>query len=1372
MVPFTAIALCALLLSSKMALAQQSDSPLPRTLSYQGVLMPSGGGIKAAGSRLLTVTLYGDANGTIKLWQSTMNTTVDSSGVFNCLLGTADNPLPDPSAMDRPIWLGVAVDNGPELRPLSQVTASAYALNVVDNAITTAKLADNAVTTAKIADSSITANKVNMDYIGSISVNGQKATGIGSAINIASAGTLPVYFDSASSTILLGNPPSDFIGSQSGLTVTNTDDGTYGGSDASSTNAVVGGQHNEAWNKWAATPETAGLDFVGGGFANKSWGHYDAIPGGDTNVIVSDMSQIGGGNGNRIDTVQNYSVIGGGQNNAITNKIVGNAKNEGTNWHVIGGGYGNTIAIDVEAGNPSENHVMGAEAILGGESNTLDGPWGFMGGGENNMIANELPLQDDDAGDRMTYDAIVGGQQNSIDTLSAQSFIGGGLGNHIAGMGTYGGPNTHTFYDSAFANRSVIGGGEYNGIFSANDAAITGGDTNTILRGADYSAIGGGRQNTIQSPNSVIAGGEANFASATHTTVGGGVDNRAEAEEAMVGGGELNVDSGSHAVIAGGYSNTAKGNYSSILGGASNDAAGVYSSILGGRALELGDSSVGYNAGGSSNVTNLTSFKNVGYLGNVDLWIGNVDNTARALRLYSPNTSINYSSSHYSSFQAGGQTSNIIYTLPVSGPVANGQVLGVSTFTGPNVSLAWISPDTGHGGGGLFWSLTGNANTVAGSNFIGTTDSAAFEIHVLDTATSSGGNKRVMRYTFGSTSPNILGGSSANTLAAGLSGAAILSGGSLVEPNTIRDSARYSVIGGGAGNNIGGPFSVIGGGENNMDLADSADHNVIGGGLQNTEIDPSYGTIGGGAFNYLDSASWGSTIAGGYKDTVQPGVSFLGGGQENTIDTNWGFGDVLVGGRRNHMEHGADAFIGGGYANHTSGSSDVLAGGDSNVVFSTFASLGGGLRDTISSDYAFLGGGQSNKIDVNSDHSVLAGGDSNIVQSNFSTLGGGLGNKIGVNSAHSVLAGGSNDTVFASNSVLAGGDSNVIRQNASGSIIGGGTGNLVDSNSLFSTISGGYTDTIDNGVGSTISGGQNNIIHTQDAVIGGGVLNFIAHSDCPCGSTIGGGLSDSIVGLYPRWSNIPDSIPPFMCTIAGGEQNTANAIGASIGGGLDNHVLGAYGTIPGGSQLIAFYQQTVIGYVNDTSGSEHGGEFVVGNGTFGHIRSNAFSVSDSGHSVVYQTLGNAIPGYGSTIPIYGGAYQDNGIIAWGDVPSDFGLAGPGHQIMPVPTPDVGIVAVFHPHGGEYIICLQARDADGNYQTLTNASITATLEDNNTNIDDSTTTCGTITVSKLGVTFVGQPPSTNCFIVRTTITSGDVLCTPVDRPFQFKVCARP
>src|SRR5439155_21193828 len=109
---------------------------------------------KFAGERLLTVTLYGDPDGRTTLWQSTMKTVLDTTGIFNLVLGTPDNPLPESQAMDRPLWLGVSIDGSPELTPRAQLTASAYALNV--------------------ADSSITAQKLATDYISSIRVNGQK----------------------------------------------------------------------------------------------------------------------------------------------------------------------------------------------------------------------------------------------------------------------------------------------------------------------------------------------------------------------------------------------------------------------------------------------------------------------------------------------------------------------------------------------------------------------------------------------------------------------------------------------------------------------------------------------------------------------------------------------------------------------------------------------------------------------------------------------------------------------------------------------------------------------------------------------------------------------------------------------------------------------------------------------------------------------------------------------------------------------------------------------------------------------------------------------------------------------------------------------
>ncbi len=155
----------------------------PRVMSYQGVLRPAGNaaGNQIAGNRILTVTLYGDPSGTVKIWQSSINTSVDSSGLFNCLLGTPDNPLPSPAVMNQPLWIGVAVDSGSEMRPLSPLTAVPYAVNVADSSITAAKIATN--------------------YVSAVTIDGTQITSQGSALNLLSGGGIQFQFDSSSNSV-------------------------------------------------------------------------------------------------------------------------------------------------------------------------------------------------------------------------------------------------------------------------------------------------------------------------------------------------------------------------------------------------------------------------------------------------------------------------------------------------------------------------------------------------------------------------------------------------------------------------------------------------------------------------------------------------------------------------------------------------------------------------------------------------------------------------------------------------------------------------------------------------------------------------------------------------------------------------------------------------------------------------------------------------------------------------------------------------------------------------------------------------------------------------------------------------------------------
>ena len=90
---------------------------------------------------------------------------------------------------------------------------------------------------------------------------------------------------------------------------------------------------------------------------------------------------------------------------------------------------------------------------------------------------------------------------------------------------------------------------------------------------------------------------------------------------------------------------------------------------------------------------------------------------------------------------------NITLTLPTALPSADGQVLSSSTAG----VLSWITPASG-GGGSSGWSLTGNAGTTAGTNFIGTTDNVAWVIK-----TNNAERMRVLgtgEMGMGTTSPN------------------------------------------------------------------------------------------------------------------------------------------------------------------------------------------------------------------------------------------------------------------------------------------------------------------------------------------------------------------------------------------------------------------------------------------------------------------------------------------------------------------------------------------------------------------------------------------------------------------------------------------
>ncbi|MCC7438311.1 MAG: hypothetical protein IT211_07400 [Armatimonadetes bacterium] len=253
--------------------------------------------------------------------------------------------------------------------------------------------------------------------------------------------------------------------------------------------------------------------------------------------------------------------------------------------------------------------------------------------------------------------------------------------------------------------------------------------------------------------------------------------------------------------------------------------------------------------------------------------------TEGELRLQEPNGS----GTEYTAFKAQAQANNITYTLPaVNG--TDGQVLRLATgATATTGTLEWA---TASGSG---WSLTGNAGTTPGTDFLGTTDNTAFEIRVNNAGAATGGNQRVMRYEPGTTSPNIIGGFNGNTVS-GSSGSVISGGGSngAATINSVSTS-NFGVIVGGTGNRVVGSTNVIIGAGLN-DTITTSNYSVIGGGNDNSIAGSNGSVIPGGNYLKIGSNSFGFN---GSSTATQTDLSSTGA--NFTSVAYFGNANVLIG---------------------------------------------------------------------------------------------------------------------------------------------------------------------------------------------------------------------------------------------------------------------------------------------------------------------------------------------------------------------------------------------------------------------------------------------------------------------------------------------
>jgi trimeric autotransporter adhesin len=236
-----------------------------------------------------------------------------------------------------------------------------------------------------------------------------------------------------------------------------------------------------------------------------------------------------------------------------------------------------------------------------------------------------------------------------------------------------------------------------------------------------------------------------------------------------------------------------------------------------------------------------------------------------------------------------------------------------------------------------YWNLTGNAGTVPGLNFLGTTDNQPLTLKV--------NNSVALRIDPAPNGPNMVGGLGT------------------IQPTVISNGVRGAVV---AGGGAPVPGHVNGFGAGDFHGVYDSDCTIGGGfgnrvGNGNADVnDAAFGTIGGGVFNY--AANYASTVAGGDGNLAAGVRAAIGGGFHNQALSD----ESAVGGGGNNIiaTNSPDSFIGGGSANLVSGSLSVISGGANNSINQgAWSVIPGGANNLIhSANWSVIPGGQSNEV--------------------------------------------------------------------------------------------------------------------------------------------------------------------------------------------------------------------------------------------------------------------------------------------------------------------------------------------------------------------------------------------------------------------------
>ncbi len=104
-----------------------ATAQVPRTFTYQGVVIDASGNFIADGSHDLKIRIYDDAAATTPIYTEDQTGVVFVKGIFNVVVGSK-TVIPASLGFDKGYFLGVSVDGGLEMTPRTAISPAPYSM--------------------------------------------------------------------------------------------------------------------------------------------------------------------------------------------------------------------------------------------------------------------------------------------------------------------------------------------------------------------------------------------------------------------------------------------------------------------------------------------------------------------------------------------------------------------------------------------------------------------------------------------------------------------------------------------------------------------------------------------------------------------------------------------------------------------------------------------------------------------------------------------------------------------------------------------------------------------------------------------------------------------------------------------------------------------------------------------------------------------------------------------------------------------------------------------------------------------------------------------------------------------------------------------